>query len=63
MVNAFHAMNLELMKSDTATDGEICLLRYTAVERQQLSARISHLLTGRFSLGARCFIILLTWFQ
>ncbi|KAJ5934569.1 Transcriptional coactivator SAGA-type complex Ada1/Tada1 [Penicillium verhagenii] len=45
MVNAFHAMNLELMKSDTATAGEICLLQYTAVERQQLSARISHLLT------------------
>ncbi|KAJ5195183.1 uncharacterized protein N7498_008621 [Penicillium cinerascens] len=45
MVNAFHAMNLELMKSETATEGEISLLRYTAVERQQLSARISHLLT------------------
>ncbi|KAJ5635537.1 Transcriptional coactivator SAGA-type complex Ada1/Tada1 [Penicillium longicatenatum] len=45
MANAFHAMNLELMKSDTATAGEICLLQYTAVERQQLSARISHLLT------------------
>lgn len=53
IVNAFHAMNLGLMKSDTATDGEICLLRYTAMERQQLSARISHLLTGRSSLGAR----------
>ncbi|KAJ5653582.1 hypothetical protein N7490_000585 [Penicillium lividum] len=47
MVNAFHAMNLELMKSDMATAGEICLLQYTAVERQQLSARISHLLTGK----------------
>lgn len=47
MVNAFHAMNLELMKNDTATAGEICLLQYTAVERQQLSARISHLLTGK----------------
>lgn len=45
MVNAFHAMNLELMKSDTATAGEMSLLRYTSVERQQLSARISHLLT------------------
>ncbi|KAJ5724902.1 hypothetical protein N7493_006630 [Penicillium malachiteum] len=45
MVNAFHAMNLELMKSDTVTEGEITLLQYTAVERQQLSARISHLLT------------------
>lgn len=47
MVNAFHAMNLELMKNEAATEGEIRLLRYTAVERQQLSARISHLLTGR----------------
>ncbi|KAJ6113756.1 Transcriptional coactivator SAGA-type complex Ada1/Tada1 [Penicillium sp. IBT 18751x] len=45
MVNAFHAMNLELMKSETATEGEIALLRYTAAERGQLSARISHLLT------------------
>lgn len=46
MTNAFHAMNLELMKSDMATAGEICLLRYTANERRQLSARISHLLSG-----------------
>ncbi|KAJ5668775.1 hypothetical protein N7462_009845 [Penicillium macrosclerotiorum] len=49
MVNAFHAMNLELMKSETATEGEMSLLRYTAVERKQLSARISHLLTGQCS--------------
>lgn len=48
MVNAFHAMNLELMKSDMATEGEICLLRYTANERRQLSARISHLLSGGY---------------
>lgn len=47
MVNAFHAMNLELMKTEAATEGEVSLLRYTVVERQQLSARISHLLTGR----------------
>lgn len=46
MVNTFNAMNLELMKTETATDGEINLLRYTATERQQLSARISHLLSG-----------------
>lgn len=50
MVNAFHAMNLELTKNEAATEGEINLLRYTAVERRQLSARISHLLTGRFLL-------------
>lgn len=57
MVNAFHAMNLELMKSETATEGEIALLRYTAAERGQLSARISHLLTGklwRFLVGNSC---------
>ncbi|KAF7719154.1 Uncharacterized protein PECH_001791 [Penicillium ucsense] len=45
MVNALNAMNLELMKTETATDGEISLLRYTATERHQLSARISHLLS------------------
>ncbi|KAJ5815323.1 hypothetical protein N7474_007100 [Penicillium riverlandense] len=45
MVNAFLAMNLELVKNVTATEGEINLLRYTAAERQQLSARISHLLS------------------
>lgn len=47
MTNAFDAMNLELMKGETATDGEMRLLKYTAAERQQLSARISHLLIGR----------------
>lgn len=51
MVNAFHAMNLQLMKNEEATEGEISLLRYTATERQQLSARISHLLTGKPSSG------------
>lgn len=47
MVNAFDAMNLELLKNDTATEGEMRLLKYTAGERQQLSARISHLLIGK----------------
>jgi uncharacterized membrane protein YgaE (UPF0421/DUF939 family) len=62
MVNAFHAMNLELMKSETATDGEISLLRYTAQERQQLSARISHLLTGMFGFAFKsiCQVFILT---
>ncbi|KAJ5138914.1 Brefeldin A-sensitivity protein 4 [Penicillium bovifimosum] len=45
MVNSFHTMNIELMKNDLATEGEISLLHYTAVERQQLSARVSHLLS------------------
>lgn len=48
MVDAFQAMDLELMKTVTATEGEIALLRYTAQERQQLSARISHLLSGEY---------------
>lgn len=47
MVDAFHAMNLALMNNETASEGEIAILRYTAVERQQLSARISHLLSGK----------------
>lgn len=48
MVNSFHTMNIELMKNDIATEGEISLLQYTAKERQQLSARVSHLLSGPF---------------
>ncbi|KAJ5823095.1 Brefeldin A-sensitivity protein 4 [Penicillium robsamsonii] len=45
MVNSFHTMNIELMKNDMATEGEISLLHYTKLERHQLSARVSHLLT------------------
>ncbi|CAG8144102.1 unnamed protein product [Penicillium salamii] len=45
MVNSFHTMNIELMKNDPSTEGEISLLQYTALERQQLSARVSHLLS------------------
>ncbi|EAW13801.1 uncharacterized protein ACLA_068280 [Aspergillus clavatus NRRL 1] len=45
MVNAFHAMNLEMLKNVTASEGEVALLDYTAHEREQLSARISHLLS------------------
>lgn len=46
MVDAFHAMNLQLMTSVTASEGEISILRYTSLERQHLSARICHLLSG-----------------
>ncbi|KGO43528.1 Transcriptional coactivator SAGA-type complex, Ada1/Tada1 [Penicillium expansum] len=45
MVNSFHTMNIELMKNDLATEGEISLLQYTKLERRQLSARVSHLLS------------------
>lgn len=47
MVDAFHALNLALMNNESASDGEIAVLRYTAAERQHLSARISHLLSGK----------------
>ncbi|RAL07575.1 WD40 repeat-like protein [Aspergillus homomorphus CBS 101889] len=45
MVDAFVAINLELVKNMTASEGELSILRYTVKERQQLSYRISHLLT------------------
>lgn len=47
MVDAFVAINLELVKNMTASEGELSILRYTVKERQQLSHRISHLLTGK----------------
>jgi Fusaric acid resistance protein-like len=46
MLNAFYAMNLEILKNVTASEGEISLLQYTALERRQLTARITHLLSG-----------------
>ncbi|RAL05057.1 WD40 repeat-like protein [Aspergillus ibericus CBS 121593] len=45
MVDAFVAINLELVKNMTASEGELAILRYTVKERQQLSSRISHLLS------------------
>ncbi|KAJ9223066.1 hypothetical protein DTO169C6_4540 [Paecilomyces variotii] len=45
MVDAFHAMNLEIVKNRQASEGEIALLHYTMEERSQLTARISHLLS------------------
>ncbi|KAF9241932.1 hypothetical protein DTO013E5_6841 [Penicillium roqueforti] len=45
MVNSFLTMNIELMKNNVATEGEISLLQYTKSERLQLSARVSHLLS------------------
>lgn len=47
MLNAFYAMNLEVLKSPKASEGEISLLRCTCQERQQLTARVSHLLSGK----------------
>ncbi|KAL5362811.1 WD40 repeat-like protein [Aspergillus floccosus] len=45
MVDAFFAINLELVKNMTASEGERAILRYTVQERRQLSSRISHLLS------------------
>ena len=43
MLDAFHAMNVVIQKDLTASEGESALLKYTAEERNQLCARISHL--------------------
>lgn len=53
MLNAFYAMNMQILKSMEASEGEVSLLQYTTQERQQLSSRISHLLSGKF-LSFRC---------
>jgi hypothetical protein len=46
MLDAFHAMNVVILKDLKASDGEAEILRYTAKERSELSARISHLFQG-----------------
>ena len=50
MLDAFHAMNVVIQKDPHASEGEAILLKYTAEERAQLCARISHLFHGIFSL-------------
>jgi hypothetical protein len=50
MVNSFVAMNLELVKNMTASEGELAILDYTVRERRHLSSRISHLLSCKQSL-------------
>lgn len=45
MVDSFVAMNLELAKNMTSSDGELAILNYTGPERRHLSSRISHLLS------------------
>jgi hypothetical protein len=48
MLDAFHAMNVVIQKDPRASEGEAILLRYTAEERAQLCARISHLFHGMY---------------
>ncbi|KAL9080982.1 MAG: hypothetical protein Q9157_000392 [Trypethelium eluteriae] len=43
MLDAFHAMNVVIMKDLKASPGESEVLRWTREERNQLSSRISHL--------------------
>jgi len=43
MLDAFHAMNVMIMKNPRATKQQAEMLRYTVKERAQLSTRISHL--------------------
>ena len=46
MLDAFHAMNVVILKDLKASEGEADILKYTAKERSELSARISHLFQG-----------------
>lgn len=47
ILDAFYAMNVVIVKDLKASPGEKELLRYTKDERMQLSARISHLFSGK----------------
>ena len=47
MLDAFHAMNVMIMKNPRATKGESEMLKYTVNERRQLCTRISHLFQGK----------------
>ena len=47
MLDAFHAINVVIMKDLKASPGETEVLRWTRDERNQLSLRISHLFSGK----------------
>jgi Fusaric acid resistance protein-like len=46
ILDAFHAMNVVILKDLKASKGEAALLKATARERAQLCSRISHLFSG-----------------
>jgi hypothetical protein len=50
MLGSFHAMQVVISKDMKASRGEEDLLRYTQEERTQLSARLSHLFSGKQTL-------------
>ena len=47
MLDAFHAMNVMIMKNPRASKGETEILKYTAKERAMLCSRISHQFQGK----------------
>ena len=47
MLDAFHAMNVMIMKNPKATKAETKILEHTVKERTYLSTRISHLFQGQ----------------
>ena len=55
MLDAFHAMNVVIMKDPQASEGEVGILKYTAEERAQLGSRISHLFQGMTIVQFPCF--------
>lgn len=59
ILDAFHAMNVVIQKDYNASEGEAEILRYTANERAELCARISHLFHGMFY--SHDIYHLLTW--
>ena len=46
MLDAFHAMNVMILKNPKASAGEAEILKHTGAERAALCARISHLFQG-----------------
>ena len=46
MLDAFHAINIMIMKNPKASKGEVEILKYTAGERASMCLRISHLFQG-----------------
>jgi Fusaric acid resistance protein-like/Aromatic acid exporter family member 2 len=49
ILDAFHAMNIVILKDLNPSKGEAALLKATARERAQLCSRISHLFSGVFT--------------
>jgi hypothetical protein len=59
MLDAFHAMNVVIQKDLHASEGETSLLKYTAEERADLCARISHLFQGEQCRSSACNSLLI----